>query len=325
LQTPGPKSRVLVTGANGFIGSALVTALLKASANVRGTVRESSAAAPSGVNLVSVGDLTSHTDWRAALRDVDAVVHTAARVHLVGDRAANPLANYRKTNVDSTLNLARQAVASGVRRFVFLSSIKVNGESTPPGRPFDADDPPMPLDHYAVSKHEAEAGLQQLARETGIQVVIIRPVLVYGPGVKANFLSMMTWIESGFPLPFGAIHNARSLVALGNLIDLITTCLYHPKAQNQTFLVSDGEDLSTPELLRRTGAAMGRPARLMPVPEIVLRSTATHFGKAEMCQRLCGSLQVDIGKTQRLLGWRPVISVDQALKEMARYFLDAKT
>jgi nucleoside-diphosphate-sugar epimerase len=275
-------------------------------------------------NLVSVGDLGPDTDWRNALGDVKAVVHTAARVHMMGDRAAEGLAKHRRINVDATLNLARQAVASGVRRFVFLSSIKVNGESTPIDRPFIADDPPNPTDAYAVSKHEAEAGLWQLARETGLEVVVIRPVLVYGPGVKANFLSMMRWIDKGFPLPFGAIHNARSLVAIENLIDLIRTCLQHPAAPNQTFLVSDAEDLSTPDLLRRTGAAMGRPVHLVPVPGFVLRSAATIVGRADAGQRLCASLRVDIRKTQTLLSWSPGISVDQALRRTVLHFLDEK-
>lgn len=273
-------------------------------------------------NLVSVGDLAVDTDWRAALDGVNAVVHTAARVHMMNDRAADPLAEFRRINVASTLNLARQAVASGVRRFVFLSSIKVSGESTPLDRPFNGDEHPKPNDAYAVSKYEAEERLRQLGKETGLEVVIVRPVLVYGPGVGANFLSMMQWLARGLPLPFGAIHNARSLVALDNLVDLLRTCLQHPAAPNQIFLVSDGEDLSTPDLLRRTGAAMGRPARLIPVPEFVLRSAATIVGKADVGERLCGSLRVDIGKTRRLLGWSPPVSVDQALRATARHFLD---
>ncbi len=289
---------------------------------VRGAIRRSSTDAVTRSNLVTVGDLAGDTDWRRALDGVKAVVHTAARVHVMNDRASDRLAEYHRTNADSTLNLARQAVASGVRRFVFLSSIKVNGESTLPGRPFNADDPPKPTDPYALSKYEAEEGLRRLGKDTGLEVVIIRPVLVYGPGVRANFLSMMRWLDRGVPLPFGAIRNARSLVALGNLVDLLGTCLSHPAAPNQTFLVSDAEDLSTPELLRRTGEALGRPARLMPVPEFVLRSALAIVGKADVGRRLCGSLQVDIGKTQRLLGWRPPVSFDQALKETVRYFLD---
>jgi nucleoside-diphosphate-sugar epimerase len=323
LQPPDPELRVLVTGANGFIGGALLTSLEDGGATkVRGAVRGSSAIPAGPSNLVSVGDLAGDPDWRVALSGVDIVVHTAARVHMMDYRPAESLAAFRQVNVDSTLNLARQAANSGVRRFVFLSSIKVNGESTLPDRPFNADDPPMPDGAYALSKHEAETGLQQLGKDTGLQIVIVRPVLVYGPGVRANFLSMMRWIYAGFPLPLGAIRNARSLVALDNLVDLLTTCLYHPAAPNQTFLVSDGEDLSTPELVCRTGAAMGRRVRLMPFPEFVLRSTAAILGKPDLGERLCGSLQVDIGKTRRLLDWSPPVSVDQALRKTARYFLD---
>jgi UDP-glucose 4-epimerase len=240
----------------------------------------------------------------------------------MGGPSARSLVQYRRVNVDATLKLARQAAATGVRRFVYLSSIKVNGESTSLGRPFDADDPPGPTDAYAVSKHEAEVALRQLAAESGLEVVIIRPVLIYGPGVKANFRSMMRWISKGVPLPFGSIHNARSLVALDNLIDLVGTCLEHPAAPGQTFLVSDAEDLSTPDLLRRTGAAMDRHVRLIPVPVFLLRSAATLIGKADVGQRLCGTLQVDIGKTRRLLGWSPAVTVDQALLQTARYFLE---
>jgi UDP-glucose 4-epimerase len=244
---------------------------------------------------------------------------------MMDDQAREPVAKYRRINVESTLNLARQAVASGVRRFVFLSSIKVNGDSTPIDRPFTSEDLPMPNGAYAVSKHEAEEGLRQIEKETGLEVIVVRPVLVYGPGVRANFLTMMRWVDRGIPLPFGAIRNARSLVALDNLVDLIDTCLQHPAASGRTFLVSDGEDLSTPELLRRTASAMGRPTRLMPVPEFVLRSAATLAGKPGVGERLCGSLRVDIRTTQCILGWTPPVPVDEALVKTARYFLDKKT
>ena len=204
---------------------------------------------------------------------------------------------------------------------MYISSIKVNGEATPPGRPYTPADVPAPVDAYGISKHEAEQALRQLAQETGLEVVIIRPVLIYGPGVKANFLSMMRWLHWGIPLPLGAIKNQRSLVALDNLVDLIVTCLHHPNAPNQTFLVSDGQDLSTTALLRRTAAALGRPARLTPVPVRVLRTAARLLGKADFAERLCGSLQVDITKTGELLGWVPPVSVDEALKQTAQYFL----
>ena len=204
-----------------------------------------------------------------------------------------------------------------MRRFVFVSSIKVNGEATPTGSSFTADDLPAPLDAYGISKMEAEQGLREIASQTGMQVVIVRPPLVYGPGVKANFAAMMRWLQRGVPLPLGAIHNQRSLVALDNLVDLLVTCLTHPAAANQTFLVSDGEDVSTTELLRRMGQAMGKPARLLPVPASWLQLAATLVGKRAVAQRLCGSLQVDIEKTRQLLGWSPPLTLDQGLKKAA--------
>lgn len=317
--------RVLVTGATGFVGRALLSALsADPTCEVRGAVRRSLPEPSAHSSLVRVGELSVNTDWRAALVGVHAVVHTAARSHVMNDRVTDPLAEFRRINVDATLSLARQAVTTGVRRLLFLSSIKVNGESTPEGRPFIADDPPNPTDAYALSKHEAEQGLRQIGKDTGLEIVIIRPVLVYGPGVAANFLSMMRWLDKGLPLPLGAIHNKRSLVALDNLIDMIKASLQHPAAANQTFLVSDGEDFSTPELLRLIGAAMGQPARLIPVPEFVLRWAATMAGKGDIAKRLCGSLQVDIGKTRKLLEWDPPLGAEKALSQTARYFLDTE-
>ncbi len=276
---------------------------------------------PVGVESSLVGDLTSDNDWRAALDGVDVVVHCASRVHVMSEPAVDPLPEFRRANTAGTLNLARQAAGAGVRRLVFMSSIKVNGENTLPGRPYSADDIPAPIGPYATSKREAEEGLRQVARETGLEVVVIRSVLVYGPGVKGNFLSMMRWVEKGIPLPFGRIHNQRSTVALDNLVDLIVACLHHPAAANQTFLVSDGEDLSTTELLRRTAAAMSRPARLIPVPALMLRATARLFGRPELAERLCGSLHVDMRKTTAVLGWTPKVSVDAALRNAAREYL----
>jgi len=243
-------------------------------------------------------------------------VHCAARVHVMADTAANPLAEFRRVNVQGTLNLARQAAAAGVRRFAFVSSIGVNGAETF-GLPFSAQDVAAPHSPYAVSKYEAELGLQALAAETGMEVVIIRPPLVYGLGAPGNFGSLIRWLRRGVPLPLGAIHNQRSLVSLDNLVDLIVTCLTHPAAINQTFLVSDGEDVSTTELLRRMGQALGRPARLVPVPVSWLKLAAKLVGKPDVAQRLCGSLQVDIEKTRRLLGWTPPLSLDQGLKRAA--------
>jgi len=312
---------ILVTGASGFVGRSLVTRLA-ARGSVRVALRRPlSEALPAGVE-VAQAELAPDEDWSGALPGVHAVVHCAARVHVMNDQSENPLAEFRRVNVDGTIRLARQAALAGVRRFIFLSSIKVNGEQTRPGAPFVADQTPNPEDFYGISKMEAEEGLRLLARETGMEVVIIRPPLVYGPGVKANFLAMMRWLKRGIPLPLGAVtENRRSLVALDNLVDLIVNCLDHPAAANQTFLVSDGESLSTAALLRRMGVALGRPARLIPVPVPLLQMGAALLGKRDMAQRLCGSLEVDIGKTRELLGWTPPISVDEGLRRTAAHWL----
>ncbi|MGV8934025.1 MAG: UDP-glucose 4-epimerase family protein [Gallionellaceae bacterium] len=310
--------KVLVTGANGFVGRTLLERLnAMRGVTATGSLRRAGNISHVPAPFVAVGEMTVQTDWSMALVDVQAVVHTAARVHVMADTATNPLNEFRRVNVDATLNLARQAAGAGVRRFVYVSSIKVNGESTPLGSPFRADDPPAPLDAYGISKMEAEQGFRKLAAQTGMEVVIIRPPLVYGPGVKANFAAMMRGLQRGVPLPLGAIYNQRSLVALDNLVDLIVVCLTQPAAANQTFLVSDGEDVSTTELLHRMGQAMGRPARLIPVPASWLKLAAAMVGKRDVAQRLCSSLQVDIEKTRRLLGWTPPLTLDQGLKKAA--------
>jgi nucleoside-diphosphate-sugar epimerase len=307
---------LLITGANGFVGKALCA---KANTNfsVIGATRS---AQDLPVKTVVVGTIDKNTDWHHALQNVDVVVHLAARVHVMNDTSADPLNEFRKINVEGTLNLAKQAVSAGVKRLVFISSIKVNGESTVLGQPFTADDTPNPQDAYGKSKYEAELALQQLAKETGLEVVIIRPPLVYGAGVKANFYSMMRWLNKGVPLPLGAIRNRRSLVALDNLVDLILTCATHPAAANQTFLVSDGEDLSTTDLLRRMALALGKTARLLPVPMILLEFGARLVGQQAIAQRLCGSLQLDITKTRQLLSWTPPVSVNTALAQTAHSF-----
>ncbi len=314
---------ILVTGATGFIGKAVLGHLLgeDEARCVVVAARNASQQWPEKVLPRVTGDLEPSSDWSVALKDVSAIVHCVARVHVMNDSATDPLAEFRRTNVQGTLNLARQAAAANVRRFVFISSIKVNGEATPFDAPFFADDIPAPLDPYGVSKMEAEKGLHEISAETGMAVVIIRPPLVYGPGVKANFAAMMRWLKRGIPLPLGAIHNQRSLVALDNLVDLIVTCLTHPAAANQTFLVSDGEDLSTTQLLRRMGSALGIPARLIPVPVLALILGAALVGKPGLAQRLCGSLQIDMSKTQELLGWRPPFSVDESLRKAAEGYL----
>lgn len=313
---------ILITGATGFIGSAIVRRLArKGEFDVLAAVRRAGCAIPDGVRSLQVGDLLPDTEWRHALSAVNVVIHAAARVHVMSDTAVDPLAEFRRVNVEGTLNLAQHAAQAGVSRFIFISSIKVNGEVTQAGRPFCADDVPSPVDAYGVSKMEAEYGLRDIATRTGMDVVIIRPPLVYGPGVKANFRAMMRWLRIGVPLPLGAIHNQRSLVALDNLVDLIVTSLDHPAAANETFLVSDGEDLSTSQLLRRLGNALGTHVRLIPVPSLLLKFGAGLVGKADIAQRLCDSLQVDISKTNRRLGWVPPVIVDEGLRKAADEFL----
>ena len=308
---------LLITGATGFVGRALVTESGKRGHPVRCAVRTLTSTA-AGLDIVAVGTISPDTDWRAALQDIDVVIHLAARVHVMRDDSVDPLAMFRYTNVQATLQLARQAAAAGVKRFVFVSSVKVNGEESRSGRPLCADDIPAPRDPYGISKMEAEQGLLEIAAATGIEVVIIRPPLVYGPGVKANFASMMRWLSRGIPLPLGAIDNRRSLVALDNLVDLIMLCCHHPAATHQIFMVSDGEDLSTTELLQRMGRALGRPARLIPVSATWLLAGAALLGKADVASRLCGSLQVDITKTRQLLGWTPPVTVEEGLLRAAR-------
>ena len=293
----------------------------KCNCSVRAAVRRERSFFSDSVEQVVLGFLDADTAWREALAGMDAVVHAAARVHIMADASADPLAEFRRVNVAGTLNLARQAASMGVKRFVFLSSIKVNGESTQIGKPFCADDLPAPQDTYGISKLEAELGLMEISANTGMEVAIIRPPLVYGPGMRANFLSMMQWLHRGIPLPLGAIHNKRSLVALDNLVDLIITCLGHSAAVNQVFLAGDGEDISTTELLRRMGLALGKSARLVPISLSLLQFGAAVLGRRDMVQRLCGSLQVDISKARVLLGWNPPITVDEGLRRAAQGFL----
>lgn len=314
---------VLVTGASGFVGEAVIFRLLLDRKFIP------IAAARSATNLHGLCALVPFdlTDTRLmpALDRVQVVIHAAARVHVMNETATDALAEFRKVNVEGTLRLARHAAESGVRRFIFISSIKVNGESTVSGKPFKADDRPDPADPYGVSKYEAEEALKRLGHTTGMEVVIIRPPLVYGPGVKANFLSMLSWLNKGVPLPLGAIGNQRSIVAIGNLVDLIATCIDHPAAANQTFLVSDGEDLSTTRLLQRLALALGKKAWLLPVPEGVLKLAASIVGKQSVAQRICGSLQVDISKNRELLGWAPPVTMDKAMRQTAGHYLDKRT
>jgi nucleoside-diphosphate-sugar epimerase len=306
----------LVTGGTGFIGNALLLELARtgkpAVAAIRNTLSDSTNLC--GFKSIVAGEISPETDWRKALEDVSVVMHCAARVHVMREASKDPLGDYRRVNTFGTLNLAKQAADHGVRRFVFVSSIKVNGEATQAGHPFSADDLPAPTDAYGISKLEAEMGLRDLSAATSMEIVIVRPPLVYGRGVKANFASMMRWLASGIPLPLGDIDNSRSLIALENLVDLLVICSVHPKAAGHSFLASDGEDVSTTELLHRTARAMGRSAYLIKIPTSWLEFGATIIGKRVAAQRLCGSLQVDIEKTRRMLGWTPPLTLDQGLK-----------
>lgn len=303
---------ILVTGATGFIGSAVLAELDSRGATIRGATRDLNQG-----SYMAVGNIGPDTDWSSALSGVDIVIHTAARVHVMDDADEDPLAEYRKVNVEGTLNLARQAAFDGVKRFIFISSIKVNGEFTRPGEYFTADDDASPANPYAISKWEAEVGLNKLAIESGMEVTIIRPPLVYGPGAGGNFRSLIRWVNNGIPLPFGAIRNKRSMVALDNLVSLIIPCMNHAAAANQTFLVSDGEDLSTRDLVKRIAEALAKPARVIPIPVWLLNLTGSLLGKRSLVQRLCGSLQVDLSKERKLLGWEPPISVTEAMRKAA--------
>lgn len=302
-------AKVLVTGASGFVGSALVEFLHGKGYDVVGTVRSAAAAQCS----ILAPELSANSGWREVLVGRDVVVHTAARAHVLTETERDPLAVFREVNTAGTLNLARQAAAAGVRRFVFISSIGVNGLYTREGDCFTEQSPPAPHNDYALSKWEAEQGLLEISRETGLEVVILRPPLVYGPRVKANFLRLIRMVERGFPLPLGAIHNRRSFLYLGNFVDAIRLCVERPEAAGQTFLLDDGEPVSTPELIRALARAMGRPARILAVPIGVLEVAGALVGKREAVARLTGSLLVDSSLIRLRLGWRPPFSMEAGL------------
>lgn len=307
--------RILVSGANGFVGRALREALGTNGYAVVSAVRRSSGLA----DEIVVGDIRDSTNWTIALTGCDAVIHLAARVHVMHDTTDEPLALYRATNTEATLSLARQAAQVGVKRFVFISTIKVNGEGE--DESYRETDVPAPQDAYAISKWEAEQGLQKISRETGLEVVILRPPLVYGPGVKANFLRLMHLIHQGWPLPLGAIKNRRSLLYLGNFVDAIRLCIEHPAAQGQTFLVDDGQTISTPDLIREIAKAMHRPARLVPVPVSLLQWVGWMTGRSAAVSRLTGSLYVDSQAIRSRLGWTPPYSMQTGLAHTVAAFI----
>jgi UDP-N-acetyl-alpha-D-quinovosamine dehydrogenase len=307
-------SQVLVTGANGFVGKALCRKLLSAGHAVTAAVRSASADVADEISSIVVGDVNAQTDWQEALTETEVVVHLAARVHVMVDKAQDPLAAFQEVNVAGTRNLALQAAAKGVQRLIFLSSIKVNGEHN--NNPFTADDTAAPQDPYAVSKWEAEQLLQGISHDTGMGVVIIRPPLVYGPGVKGNLQRLCQLIQTGVPLPFGLIKNKRSMVNLDNLCDLIALCTEHQQAAGELFLVSDDDDLSTPGLIRIMANELQCSVRLLPVPVFMLYFMGKIIGKEPEIDRLCDSLQVDIQKTMRVLGWQPPYSVQHGIRKM---------
>jgi len=315
-QKKGADSLILVTGATGFVGGRVAETLFSQRQTVRVITRNEQSILGLDVEAVNVGNISSTTNWNGTLKDVDVLIHCAARAHIMNDSVADPLAEFRQVNTAGTLNLARQAAEAGVRRFVFISSIKVNGELTE-GTPFSPEDSFIPTDPYGLSKYEAEQSLLALTKETGMEVVIIRPTLVYGLGVKGNFASLLKWMKKGIPLPFGAINNQRSLVALDNLVSFIIHCIDHPKAANEVFLISDGKDVSTTELLRKVALAFGKKSLLLPIPISIMTLAAKLLGKGDMANRLFGSLQVDSSKARDLLGWKPVITMDEQLKKMA--------
>lgn len=312
---------ILVTGSSGFVGKNLTKALLCASYSVKGVARaQKESLTESKFEFFPIDDFSEMLNWQDALEGISAIVHTIARVHVMDDRESNPIEAFRRVNVQATLNLARQAAASGVKRFIFISSIKVNGEGTTAGRPFLETDNTIPTDPYGLSKYEAEKGLLEIAHKTGLEIVIIRPPLVYGPGVKANFASMLKWVKIGIPLPFGAVNNKRSLIALENLIDFIVTCIENPKAANEIFLISDGRPVSTTELLEKVAKAYGKNTILIPVSTKFMGMVATLVGKRAVAERLFGSLEVNCSKSRNVLNWQPVITIDEQLKKMAELF-----
>lgn len=309
-------SKILVTGASGFVGSHLVAYLLAQGHQVRVCSRQAWPTAPTD-NIV-VGNIHAQTDWKAALKDIEVVIHCAARVHIMNDTAADPLSAFREVNRDASVRLAQQAAEAGVKQLIYLSSVKVNGEMTELGKPFTESDLPGPTDPYGISKYEAEQALLAIGEQSSLKVTIIRPPLVYGAGVGANFLSLLRWVKKGIPLPLGAIYNRRSFVFVKNLVSFISHCILKPAAYQQCYLISDDHDLSTTELLKAAAEAQRVPARLLPIPASWISGVATLVGKKSISDRLCMSLQVDISKAKNQLQWRAPYSVAEGLRECTK-------
>lgn len=311
---------ILVTGANGFIGKPVWSELVKAGFQVKCAVRKLNHPINKHcTKIVEVGDIGPETDWTNALKSITTIVHLAARVHMMKDSAIEPLSEFRKMNVNATEHLATMAAKAGVKRLVFMSTVKVNGEQTR-DKPFTESDLPHPDDPYAISKWEAEQALLKVSNETGLEVVILRPPLVYGPGVQANFLRLLQIVDRNIPLPFLNIKNKRSFIYLGNLVDAIIACCTHPNAKGETFLVSDGEDASTAELVRMIAIAMGKKAKLFPFPQSLLSIIGTLTGKKAELNRLFGSLCIDSSKIRKVLNWKPPISMRDGIQETIKWY-----
>jgi nucleoside-diphosphate-sugar epimerase len=324
LTNPLPRSRrVLVTGATGFVGTVLCRALAEHGIPVRRAVRGPGATAPDG-NDVVIGDIDAHTDWGPALRDVDAVIHLAARTHVMRDSAPDPHAEYRRVNLLATKALAQAAASGGVRRFIFISSVKVNGENTG-AQPFTERDVPAPEDNYGRSKWETEQALCEIAGRSKLETVVLRPPLLYGPGVKGNFLSLMRTIDHGLPLPLASIRNQRSLLYVGNLVDAIILCLDLPAAAGKTYLLADDKSISTPDMVRAIAAALGKPARLMPMSPVLLRLAGLMFNRSAAISRLLGSLQIDSSKIRGELGWQPRSDLHYGLSKTVEWYREKLT
>ncbi len=319
-------SKILLTGSTGFVGTALRNSLHTNGAEFISTIRTLASIENRHGHMGTthvIGEIGPNTCWDKILEDVDSVIHLAARVHVMNDTSSDPLNSFREVNTAGTLKLAAAAANAGVRRFIFLSSIKVNGEFTI-DQPFDEHSPCAPLDPYSISKYEAEEGLRKIATVTSMEVVIIRPPLIYGPGVKANFLRLLSSVIRGIPLPLAGIKNRRSMVALDNLVDFIITCIEHPAAANETFLISDGKDLSTAELVQCIAKQTGHSARLFTLPQSIMELGAALLGKKAVLDRLTQSLQIDSSKTQQLLQWQPPLSTDQAIADTVAWYLQNK-
>lgn len=314
--------KILITGATGFVGKAFLARVLKDSELMPVIAVRNKQADYDNIEQFIVTDLAQSVDWGEALTNTEVVVHIAGRAHVLKETAIDPIQAFRAINVEATIELAKQALEMGAKRFIFISSIGVNGNYN--NEPFTENDTPSPEGYYALSKYEAEQALLSLTKNTSMELVIIRPPLVYGEGVKANFYSLLKWAYRGIPLPLGLVKNKRSFVALDNLVDLILTCTRHPQAANQLFLVADDEDLSTPDLLKRSANYMGKSVTLLPVPVCLLQLMATAVGKRNMARQLCNSLQVDISKAKTLLNWSPIITVDDALQKTVATFLKDK-